>query len=110
MAPRHRERLPKLLEHHGGDFGLNMRSLLVEGFELRYKSDVRLSASDVVMVVTMMLGRPRVDKEEAKMRFQCVRGREGGVAGRQAGRVRASGRHRQGRQGGRQGGTTRTSR
>ena len=70
MAQKHRDTLISQLKGHGPDFGLNVTSLLVEGFELRFKSDVRISATDMVLMMTMELGRPRVDQEEARMGFQ----------------------------------------
>jgi len=43
---------------------------MVEGFEIRFKSCVRLSASDMVAMMTATLGMPRKDATEAKMGFQ----------------------------------------
>lgn len=70
MKPHLRDSLPKQLQAHGPSFGLNMRMLMVEGFEVRYKNCVRLSATDMVAMITMALGRPRENAEEAKMGFQ----------------------------------------
>jgi hypothetical protein len=70
MSSKYREALPKLLALHGADFGLNIKGLQVEGFELRFKNDIRITATDMVLMLTMMLGRPTEDATEAKMGFQ----------------------------------------
>lgn len=70
MKSQHRESLSRRLQDHGPNFGLNMRSLMVEGFEIRFKSCIRLSASDMVAMMTVTLGMPREDAVEAKMGFQ----------------------------------------
>ena len=70
MKPHLRDSLPKQLQTHGPSFGLNMRMLMAESFEVRFKSCVRLSATDMVSMITMALGRPRENAEEAKMGFQ----------------------------------------
>ena len=40
MKAHVRDNVPKQLQLHGPHFGLNMRSLMVEGFELRFKVGV----------------------------------------------------------------------
>jgi hypothetical protein len=70
MSLKYRDALASQLRAHGPDFGLNVQSLMIDGFELRYKTDVRISATDMVLMMTMELGRPRVDQEEARMGFQ----------------------------------------
>lgn len=39
MSSKYRDTLTSQLQSHGPDFGLNINSLLVEGFELRYKNN-----------------------------------------------------------------------
>ena len=70
MKSQHRESLSRRLQDHGPHIGHNMRSLMVEGFEIRFKSCIRLSASDMVAMMTVTLGMPREDAVEAKMGFQ----------------------------------------
>ena len=59
------------LEKHAGQYaGLNMEQLRLPSFELQYKNDLRVSASDMVHALSAILSKPRGEKDTAMEIFQ----------------------------------------
>ncbi|KAL6764800.1 CDC45 family [Haematococcus lacustris] len=57
-------------------FGLLWEALRYEGFEVRYKNDFRVLASDYVLALTALLGRPRdelnTEQDAFRAAFDCL--------------------------------------
>ena len=61
----------QLNKHAAMCAGLNMEQLRFPSFELQYKNDLRMSASDMVLAVTAILSKPRgEDRDTAQDIFQ----------------------------------------
>eukprot|EP00798_Chlamydomonas_sp_ICE-L_P015744 gene15744-21865_t len=64
MKPQFRDSLSHQLSKHAAQWaGLNMQQLKFQSFELQYKNELRLSASDMVHALSAVLSKPRVEGE-----------------------------------------------
>uniref|UniRef100_A0A7S2QU80 CDC45-like protein n=1 Tax=Chlamydomonas chlamydogama TaxID=225041 RepID=A0A7S2QU80_9CHLO len=70
MKADFRNSLRLKLREHGAAFNINVEQMQVESFQLEYKNDMRISAAEMVTVVSAILGKPRTSELHAKEIFQ----------------------------------------